>query len=43
MFEFDILKSENFEIKNDGLKSFYNLDNRESLTNWVKNNDFFFF
>ena len=39
MFEFDILKSEDFEIKTDGSKNFYNLDNSESLTDWVKKNE----
>lgn len=39
MFKFDILTSENFEVKTNGSKIFYNLDNCESLTDWVKKSE----
>jgi hypothetical protein len=36
IFQFDILESKNFEIESKGSKIFYNLDEKKSLTEWVK-------
>ena len=38
MYKFDILEFNNFEIINNGNKTFFNADNTKSLTDWLKSN-----
>jgi len=35
-FTFDILRSNNFQIENEGTKTFYSTDNKESIKDWYK-------
>lgn len=36
MFEFDVLEIEDFQIEKKGIKNFFNADNNNSLTEWLK-------
>lgn len=39
VFKFDILKTNQFSIENDGIKTFYSTDGKESIKDWYKDDE----